>query len=75
MAPIGIVVIASPQHPQGGHRLSQGWLHRQDVYQGYILTACSIALQCGIFTLGGVIMEGLVFINTLPLSDKIYPLP
>ena len=75
MAPIGIVGIASPRHPQGSHRLSQGWLHHQDVYQGYILKACSIALQCGIFTPGGIIMEGLVSINMLPLSDEIYPLP
>jgi len=32
-----------------------------------ILTACSIALQCGIFTPGGIIMGGPVFHQ---LSDK-----
>ena len=39
-----------------------------------VLTARSIAVQCGIFTAGGVIMEGPVFRNlTSAERDQIVP--
>lgn len=40
---------------------AEGWLTFLRANRDNVLTARSIAVQCGIFTAGGVIMEGPVF--------------
>jgi len=70
MVLIGIVGIEDPLHL--GVREAVADCHKAGITVKMctgdnVLTACSIALQCGIFTPGGIIMEGPVFCQ---LSDK-----
>jgi len=72
MTPVAITGIKDPLRV--GVCEAVATCHRQDAYRGQRPAARSIATRCGIYTTGGIIMEGTVF-RALDPQDHLEAVP